>query len=78
MPTELKNLHTFKRILHLKSQRLLVEWLADYMLSIKIYKNYVKDYSPSNMDEYQYLLQLSQVLKVCEPLLQNLEKVENK
>lgn len=70
MPDELKRNGIFKRILEIKSQRLLVEWLADYLLAIKSFKTYVKDNNPSNIEEYQYLLMITQVLKYCEPLLQ--------
>lgn len=76
MPAELKNLNPFKKIIIIKSQRLIVEWLADYFLSLKIYKNYINDQSFNAEEEYLFLIQLYQVLDEAERLLQRGGNIE--
>ena len=70
MPVELRNMNPYKKIRTIKSNRLLVEWFADYLLSVKLFKDYVYDYPVSKSDEYHYLMLLAQVLSICEPILE--------
>jgi hypothetical protein len=69
VPENLKTLRPLERLLSLKSERVIVEWLIDYMLSIKTFNRFVRTGTPSKIDEYQYLLQLFQTLSYCRLIL---------
>jgi len=68
LPTDWKQLAPWRKVIILKSNRLLVEWLAEYMSSILTFNRMVKDQTlnPSLKDLYTYLLQVLQILEFYE------------
>lgn len=77
MPAEFAELNPYQRIFDIKSDRLSIEWFADYLLSIKTFKTYVNSMEspPDQLEEYHYLLQLLQVVKGFESILTDQEKI---
>lgn len=55
-------MNPYQRVFAIKSTRSLVEWFGDYMYSIKVFKKYAENHSPSPLDKYYFLMQLSQVI----------------
>lgn len=70
LPAYLKSSNPFSKILALSSKRILVEWYANYLVTIKIFKTSIENQPPSKADQYTYFLQLVQVLSYSESLFQ--------
>lgn len=75
---EIKSLPPFHKVKAIKHQRLVIEWFADYMISVKTFKFYLREEIPSKLDEYHYLLQILQVLGYCRSLFLEGDKVYEK
>lgn len=77
VPPEWKHCSPWKRIILLKSNRLLVEWLAEYMSSILTCNRLMKNdsFSISVKDKHLYLLQVLQVLSFYEEVICKGEEV---
>jgi hypothetical protein len=71
LPTYIKYGNPIGKILNLSGKRILVEWFANYMLSVKTFKKSIEGHHPSKLDEYMYFLQLAQVLNYSETLFEN-------
>jgi hypothetical protein len=71
LPDYVKYGNHMGKIFGLSSKRIIVEWFANYMLSVKTFKKSIEGKHPSKGDEYLYFLQLVQVINYCETLFEN-------
>lgn len=61
-------MNPYQRIFAIKSNRLIVEWFGDYIYSVKVFKKYAVNHSPSTLDNIHFMLQFAQILSYYEQI----------